>query len=55
VPLDVDAPVEARTEGGMGLHLVQKLMDDVVRKTASAPGGPNVLILSKHLEHQHAP
>ena len=55
VPLDVDAPVEARTEGGMGLHLVHKLMDDVVRKTASAPGGPNVLILSKHLEHQHAP
>ena len=55
VPLDVDAPVESRTEGGMGLHLVQKLMDDVVRKTASAPGGPNVLILSKHLEHQHAP
>ena len=35
VPLDVGAPVEARTEGGMGLHLVHKLMDDVTRNTGS--------------------
>ena len=55
VPLDVEAPVETRTEGGMGLHLVHKLMDDVVRKAASAPGGPNVLILSKHREYRRAP
>ena len=55
VPLDVDAPVEARIEGGMGLHLVYKLMDDVTRKTASAPGGPNELKLSKHREHRRAP
>ena len=54
MPLDLDAPVEARTEGGMGLHLVHKLMDDVVRKTASAPGGPNVLMLSKHVEPRRA-
>ena len=54
VPLDVDAPVEARTEGGMGLHLVHSLMDDVTRKTASALGGPNVLVLSKHRAHRRA-
>ena len=55
VPLDVDAPVQARTEGGMGLHLVRKLMDDVTRETASAPGGPNVLMLYKHVKHRRAP
>jgi anti-sigma regulatory factor (Ser/Thr protein kinase) len=47
--LDVDVPVEARAEGGMGVLLVHKLMDDVTRKTASAPGGPNVLTLTKHV------
>ena len=55
MPLDLDAPVEARTEGGMGLHLVHKLMDDVSRNTAPAPGGPNVLVLCKHVEHRRAP
>ena len=55
VPLDVGAPVEARTVGGMGLRLVHKLMDDVVRKTASVPGEPNVLVLCKHVEHRRAP
>ena len=55
VPLDTDAPVEARTEGGMGLHLIHKLMDDVTRKRASAPGGPNVLVLCKRREHRRAP
>ena len=46
-PFDVDAPVETRAKGGMGLHIIHSLMDDVVRETASSPGGPNVLILSK--------
>ena len=55
LPLDVDAPAEARSVGGMGLHLVHRLMDDVVRETASVPGGPNVLKLSKHREHRRAP
>ena len=53
-PFDVDAPVETRAKGGTGLHLIYSLMDDVVRETASAPGGPNVLMLSKHREHRHA-
>ena len=54
-PFDVDAPVETRTEGGMGLRIIDSLMDDVVRETASAPGGPNVLTLSKQVEHRRAP
>ncbi len=49
-PFDVNAPVETRANGGTGLHLIHSLMDDVVRETASAPGGPNVLVLSKHVE-----
>ena len=54
-PFDVRATVEARAEGGGGLQLIHTLMDDVVRETASAPGGPNVLMLSKHLQHRRAP
>ena len=54
-PLDVDASVETLTKGGMGLRIIHSLMDDVVRQTTSVPGGPNVLMLSKHLEHRYAP
>jgi len=50
-PFDVDAPVETRARGGTGLHLIHSLMDDVERETASVPGGPNVLVLSKHVEN----
>ncbi len=53
-PFDVDALVETRAKGGMGLRIIHSLMDDVVRETASAPGGPNVLMLSKHREHRCA-
>jgi anti-sigma regulatory factor (Ser/Thr protein kinase) len=49
-PFDLDAPVEARIQGGMGLHFIHSLMDDVVRSTAPAPGGPNTLTLVKHIE-----
>ena len=55
VPLDVDAPVEARTGGGMGLHLIHNLMDDVTRKVASVPGEPNTLVLCKHVGYPDAP
>ncbi len=48
--LAVDVPLEERAEGGMGLLLVDKLMDEVARETASTPGGPNVLILVKNIE-----
>ncbi len=51
-PFDTRAPAETRARGGTGLQLIHSLMDGVVRETASAPGGPNVLMLSKHLEHR---
>ncbi len=54
-PFDVHATVETRTEGGTGLQLIHSLMDDVVRKTASAPGEPNMLVLCKNVEHRRAP
>jgi sigma-B regulation protein RsbU (phosphoserine phosphatase) len=49
-PFDVHAPVETRVEGGMGLHFIYSLMDDVVRRTSSAPGEPNILTLIKRIE-----
>ncbi len=54
-PFDVNATVETRAKGGTGLRLIHSLMDDVVRKTASAPGEPNILVLCKHVEHRRAP
>lgn len=50
-PFDAGAPIETRARGGTGLHLIHSLMDEVVRETASVPGGPNVLVLSKHVEN----
>lgn len=49
-PFDFDAPVETRVEGGMGLHLINSLMDDVVRKASPAPGEPNSLTLIKRIK-----
>ena len=49
-PFDLRATVETRTKDGTGLRLIHSLMDDVERETSSAPGGPNVLTLSKHVE-----
>ena len=54
-PFDMRGPAETRAKGGTGLRLIRSLMDGVVRETASAPGGPNVLMLSKHVEHRRAP
>jgi anti-sigma regulatory factor (Ser/Thr protein kinase) len=50
-PFDLDASAETRAKGGTGLHLIRSLMDDVVRETSPSVGGPNVLILSKRMEH----
>ena len=54
-PFDVDATIEMRANGGMGLRIIHGLMDDVVRETPSVPGDPNILMLSKHVEHRRAP
>jgi len=47
--LAVDVPVEVRAEGGMGVLLIHKLMDEVTRITAAAPGGSNELTMVKHI------
>jgi sigma-B regulation protein RsbU (phosphoserine phosphatase) len=49
-PFDIHAPVETRIKGGMGLYFIQNLMDDVIRKDAQEPGGPNLLRLVKRIE-----
>jgi serine/threonine-protein kinase RsbW len=43
---DIDAPVEERRIGGLGIHLVKNLMDDVVYRRVD---GRNHLCLSKRL------
>ena len=47
--LAVDVPVEVRAEGGMGVLLIEELMDEVTRTAAADPGGPNVLTMVKHI------
>jgi serine phosphatase RsbU (regulator of sigma subunit)/anti-sigma regulatory factor (Ser/Thr protein kinase) len=54
-PFDIHAPVETRIKGGMGLHLIHSLMDRVVRQTTPAPGGPNTVVLNKHVERSPVP
>jgi serine phosphatase RsbU (regulator of sigma subunit)/anti-sigma regulatory factor (Ser/Thr protein kinase) len=49
-PFDFDAPVETRIEGGMGLHLIRSLMDDVVREASPTRGEPNTLTLTKRIK-----
>jgi sigma-B regulation protein RsbU (phosphoserine phosphatase) len=51
-PFDINAPIEARITGGMGLHLIHCLMDDVARETAPASGGPNTITLTKYIERE---
>lgn len=43
---DTDAPIEERTVGGLGIHLVITLMDEV---RYSADDGHNCLTVRKHL------
>lgn len=49
-PFDIHAPIETRIRGGMGLHFIHSLMDDVQRQAAPSPGGANTLTLIKRLE-----
>ena len=48
-PFDIRAPIESRIEGGMGLHFIRSLMDEVHRQ-ATPHGEPNTLTLVKHIE-----
>lgn len=49
-PFDINAPVETRIKGGMGLHLIHSLIDEVVREAPASPGAPNTLTLVKTIE-----
>jgi len=44
---DIDAPLEEREIGGLGIHLVRNLIDDV---TYHRRIGKNVMTLTQHLE-----
>jgi serine/threonine-protein kinase RsbW len=46
-PPNLDAPIEERRIGGLGLHIVRELMDTV---TYAHEGGRNVLRLAKRVE-----
>lgn len=43
---DLDAPLEARPEGGLGIYLMRSLTDEM---SYARESGRNVLILKKHL------
>lgn len=47
---DLSVPPEARTPGGMGVHLIRQATDDVHH--APRPGGGNILTLSRRLDRQ---
>lgn len=49
-PFDIHAPIETRIKGGMGLHFIHKLMDQVERETTLESGQPNRLRLMKIIE-----
>ncbi len=49
-PFDINESVEARIQGGMGLHFIHNFMDDVERYTTDRAGEENSLILYKHIE-----
>ncbi len=54
-PFDINAPLETRTQGGMGLHFIHTLSDTVERIPAAAEGQPNVLRLRKRIERSDEP
>jgi len=49
-PFDIHAPIETRIRGGMGLHFIHSLMDQVTRRISQTRGEPNTLTLSKRID-----
>lgn len=49
-PFDINAPIETRIKGGMGLYFINSLMDRVERQIAPQIGQPNVIRLTKLIE-----
>lgn len=50
-PIDTDAPLRERKTGGLGLHLVKNLVDDISYEYA---GGTGVIRIIKYLEENSA-
>ncbi|HEX3050443.1 MAG TPA: ATP-binding protein [Aggregatilineaceae bacterium] len=53
-PFDINAPIETRIQGGMGLYFIHTLMDRVERINGSEVGDPNILTLVKRIEQAPA-
>jgi sigma-B regulation protein RsbU (phosphoserine phosphatase) len=49
-PFDIHAPIETRIQGGMGLHFIHSLMDQVTRRVSQTRSEPNTLTLSKRID-----
>lgn len=49
---DYDASIDVRSQGGMGIHFIKNLMDDVTYTPPSADGGGNTLTLKKELKRR---
>ena len=48
-PYDINAPIDERIRGGMGLHLIKSVMNEVAWDTSARSGGLNRLRLVKHI------
>lgn len=53
-PYDINAPIEERIRGGMGLHLIRSVMNEVEWDTAGPTGGVNRLRMVKHIQRMQA-
>lgn len=49
-PPDFSIPLEDRPMGGMGIYLMDQLMDRIIHK--ALPGGGNELVLVKKIDHK---
>lgn len=57
-PPDLHLPLTERHTGGMGLYIINKLMDQVIYRFKQGPDDENVITVVKNLAHQgvrHAP
>ncbi len=48
---DKNTPIEQRAHGGMGVHLIEHLMDSAVWIASDEDTNPNMLIMTKKLEY----
>lgn len=48
---DKNTPIEQRAHGGMGIHLIEHLMDSAVWIKSDGANSPNMLIMTKRLEY----